>query len=412
MIQRRTLLQAGLGAAALSALGSRVLAKPSLQEYEVDWSEARCEALRKKIRAYRPPQLIPGSGWKYGCDPDYLRALCDYWANHFDMGAAARTLNRYPQFITRVEDLDIHFIRVTGEGGNGQARRPLLSTHGWPGSVFEFWQVIEPLAYPSRHGGMAHEAFDLIIPSLPGYGASGKPKAPIGARTTARLFDKLMRENLGYESYYAQGGDWGAGVTAWLAIEFPRVVKAIHLNLMIAAPQLPPATPQESRFYTLAAEDEQRWGAYYQLQATEPQSLAYGMVDNPVGQAAWLIQRFYEWSDQRTRSFEQIFPMDTLLTNIMIYVMNEAFQTSTWFYTGCYEEGVTRIPKGQRVTVPTGFAAYTGDSRSPNPPRSLVEKGYNLTYWSEVPQGGHFASMEVPQLYAQDLRNWAAAQKL
>jgi pimeloyl-ACP methyl ester carboxylesterase len=328
------------------------------------------------------------------------------------MGGAAGILNRYPQFITRVEDIDIHFIRVTGEGGDRKARRPLLSTHGWPGSVFEFWKVIEPLAYPSRHGGKPEESFDLIIPSLPGYGSSGKPKTPIGARTTARLFDKLMRENLGYTSYYAQGGDWGAGVTAWLAIQFPQVVKAIHLNLMIAAPQVPPETAAEKEFYKEAEDDERRWGAYYQLQATEPQSLAYAAVDNPVGQAAWLLQRFYEWCDQRTRSFDQIFSMDELLTNIMIYVMNDAFQTSTWFYTGCYEEGVTRIPQGERIAVPTGFAAYTGDSRSPNPPRSLVEKGYNLAYWAEIPHGGHFASMEVPRLYVQDLRSWAAAQKL
>ncbi len=413
--QRRLLLQAGLGAAASAALGGMSPAfgaARTLREYKVVWDKARLDALRKQIKAFQFPRPIPGSGWKYGCDPDYLRRLCDYWADGFDMEGAARTLNRYPQFITRVEDIDIQFVRVIGEGGARKAKLPLLSTHGWPGSIYEFWQVIEPLAFPSRFGGKPEEAFDLIIPSLPGYGPSGKPLKPIGARTTARLFDKLMRENLGYESYYAQGGDWGAGVTAWLAIDFPKAVKAIHLNLMIAAPQAPPDTPAEKEFYRLAAADEERWGAYYQLQATEPQSLAYGMVGNPVGQAAWLIQRFYEWCDKRTRGFEQVFSMDQLLTDVMIYVMNDAFQTSAWFYTGCYEEGVTRIPKGTRVGVPTGFASYTGDSRSPNPPRSLVEKGYNLAYWSEVPRGGHFASMEVPDLYVQDMRNWAAALKL
>jgi pimeloyl-ACP methyl ester carboxylesterase len=314
--------------------------------------------------------------------------------------------------MTRVEDLDIHFIRIIGDGGPNKARLPLLSTHGWPGSVFEFWNVIEPLAFPSRFGATSDVAFDLIIPSLPGHGASGKPPRPIGARTTARLWDKLMRENLGYESYYAQGGDWGAGVTGWLAIDHPDVVKAIHLNLMIVALQVPAETEAERKFYADAEEDERRWGAYYQLQATEPQSLAYAVVDNPVAQAAWLVQRFYEWSDKRTKTFDQVFGMDQLLTNVMIYVMNEAFQTSTWFYTGSQEEHVKQMPKGVRVSVPTGFASYSGDSRSPAPPRSIVEKGYNLEYWSDVPHVGHFASMEAPELYVQDMRNWATTLKL
>ncbi|GAA3100678.1 hypothetical protein GCM10010464_75160 [Pseudonocardia yunnanensis] len=222
--------------------------------------------------------------------------------------------------------------------------------------------MIEPLAFPSRCGAKADVAFDLIISSLPGHGASGKPPRPIGARTTARLWNKLMGENLGYEPYYAQGGDWGAGVAGSLAIDFPEVVKAIHLNLMIVAPQVPAETAAEEEFYAEADEDERRWGAYYQLRATEPKSLAYAMADNPVAQAQWLIQRFYQWSDKRTRSFDHVFSMDQLLTNVMIYVINDAFQTSTWFYTGSEEEHVKQMPKGTRVSVPTGFASYSGDS--------------------------------------------------
>jgi pimeloyl-ACP methyl ester carboxylesterase len=221
-----------------------------------------------------------------------------------------------------------------------------------------------------------------------------------------------MRENLGYTGYYAQGGDWGAGVTGWLAIDFPEAVKAIHLNLMIVAPQGPARTDAERTFYSDADEHERRWGAYYQLQATEPQSLAFAMTNNPVAQAAWLVQRFYEWSDRRTRSFDQIFSMDRLLTNAMIYVMNDAFQTSTWFYTGSHEEHVKQMPAGVRVEVPTGFASYSGDARSPTPPRSLVEQGYNIRHWADIPQGGHFAAMEVPDLYVRDTQDWAAALKL
>jgi pimeloyl-ACP methyl ester carboxylesterase len=416
--QRRMLLKSGLGAAAACAFtpasGAPLTQAPTgnLLEYEVAWSDERLDTLRKTIKAFRFPRAIPGSGWKYGMDPDYLRAVIDYWADGFDMEGAARDLNRYPQHMTRVEDLDIHVIRVIGEGGSNKARLPLLSTHGWPGSTFEFWKVIEPLAFPSRFGATSDVAFDLIIPSLPGHGPSGKPLRPIGARTTARLWDKLMRENLGYDSYYAQGGDWGAGVTGWLALDHPDAVKAIHLNLMIVAPQVPAETEAEKQFYADADEDERLLGAYYQLQATEPQSLAYAMVDNPVAQAEWLIQRLYQWSDRRTRSFDQVFSMDQLLINIMIYVMNDAFQTSTWFYTGSQEERVKQMPKGMRVSVPTGFASYSGDARSPTPPRSIVEKGYDLQYWADVPHGGHFAAMEAPELYVQDMRNWAAALKL
>jgi pimeloyl-ACP methyl ester carboxylesterase len=415
--QRRMLLKAGFCATAATALSvlAPALAATSeraIEDYKVVWSPDRLDALRKQIKSFQFPRLIPGSGWKYGVDPDYLRALIAYWADGFDMESAARNLNRFPQYVTRVEDIEVHFIRVIGEGGPNKVRLPLLSTHGWPGSVYEFWQAIEPLAFPSRFGGKSEDAFDLIIPTLPGYGSSGKPLKPIGARTTARLWDKLMRENLGYKDYLAQGGDWGAGVTGWLAIDYPEHVKAIHLNLMIVAPQVPAATEAEKEFYADSDKDEARWGAYYQLQATEPQSLAYAMNNNPVAQAEWIIQRFYEWSDKRTTPFDKVFTMDQLLTNVMIYVMNDAFQSSTWFYTGSHEERVKQMPKGVRVAVPTGYAAYTGDGRSPNPPRSIVEQGYNLQYWAEIPHGGHFAAMEVPELYVQDMRDWKTALKL
>lgn len=400
--QRRLLLKAGLA----STLTPAFAAAGPLHDYRVHWSAARLAALRAQIKAFKPPRAAPGSGWKYGLDADYLQRLVAYWADGFDTDKAQQTLNRYPQYTTRVEDLDIHFIRVTGEGGPNKARYPLLLTHGWPGSTFEFWDVIEPLAFPSRHGAKSDIAFDLIIPSLPGFGPSGKPASPIGARTTARLWDKLMRENLGHDAYYAQGGDWGAGVTGWLALAHPAAVKAIHLNLMIAGPQVAPTTAAERRFVADADAHERRWGAYYHLQATEPQSLAYAMVDNPVAQAAWLIQRFHAWSDTRARPFDQVFSMDQLLTNVMIYVMNDAFQTSTWFYTGSQEEHVKQMPKGARVTVPTGFASYAGDARSPAAPRSLVEQGYNVRHWAEIAQGGHFAAMEVPAAFVQNIRAW------
>ena len=406
---RRALLKSGLTATALASMRPALAfdASTAISPYRVVWQEERLERLRDQLRAFRFPRSIPGSGWRYGVDDDYLRALVAYWADGFDMAGAVATLNRFPQYVTRVEDLDIHVVRVAGEAGPNKARHPLLLTHGWPGSTFEFWDVIERLAFPSRFGASSARSFDLVIPTLPGFGPSSKPLRPIGARTTARLWDRLMRENLGHTAYYAAGGDWGAGVTGWLAIDFPRSIGAIHLNLMIATPQVAPGTAEEMRFFKEAEAAERRWGAYYHLQTTEPQSLAFAMTDNPVAQAAWLIQRFYHWSDRRTRSFDQVVSMDQLLTNAMIYIMNDAFQTSTWFYAGSQEEQVKQMPAGVRATVPTGFAAYPGDGRSPNAPRSLVEKGYDLRHWAEVPHGGHFAAMEVPDRYADNLQDWA-----
>lgn len=376
-----------------------------MERFEVVWSDARVAALRKRVAAYEAPPSPRDAGWRYGCDPDFLAALCAYWVDGFDAQAAAADLNRFPQVKVRVEDIDIHAVHVVGEA---EGRRPLLLTHGWPGSVHEFWQAIEPLAFPSRHGGRAEDAFDLVVPSLPGFGFSGKPAYPIGARTTARLFDTLMREAFGYPRYLAQGGDWGSAVSAWLALEHAASVRAIHLNYLLVQPDAEPAGQEELAWKAAFDDTQQRLGGYSHLQMTKPQSLAYAMADNPVAQAAWIVERFHDWADLRARRFEDVFTMDQLLTCVMIYVMNDAFTTAAWYYNGATEEGVRRMPAGTRVTVPTAFAAYT-DPRSPTPPRGWVERGYALTRWTDQPRGGHFAAMEEPGLFVDDLRAWARA---
>ena len=373
-----------------------------MREFKVVWDQAKLVEVLARVRAWRFPRAPEQAGWRYGCDPDFLRALCAHWTGGFDAQAAATTLNRYPQYLVRVEDIDLHAVHVVGEA---QGRRPLLLTHGWPGSIYEFWQVIDKLAFPSRHGGQAGDAFDLVIPSLPGYGFSGKPRTPIGARTTARLFDRLMREAFGYRRYCAQGGDWGAGVTAWLGLEHADSLQGIHLNYLLVQPAATPETEEEKAWRATFDAAQQALGAYAALQGTRPQSLAYAMADNPVAQAAWIVERFHDWADLRHVSFTTLFSMDQLLTNVMIYVMNDAFATSTWFYAAALAEGVRRIPDGRHVTVPTAFAAYH-DRRIPNPPRAWVERGYNVTRWTQLPRGGHFAAMEVPDLFVEDLRGW------
>ena len=375
-----------------------------LRPFEVAWDRDTLARVTAQASAFRRPRVPEKAGWRYGCDPAFLDELRAYWLDGFDMASAAVELNRFPQGLVTIEGLDLHVVHVVGEA---QGRRPLLLTHGWPGSVYEFWAVIEPLAYPSRHGGRPEDAFDLVIPALPGFGFSGKPATPIGARTTARLFDILMREVLGYDRYLAQGGDWGAGVSAWLALDHASALRGIHLNYLLVQPDAEPESEAERTWKAEFTKAERQLGAYSALHGTRPLSLGYAMADNPVAQLAWLVERFHDWSDLRERPFGEVFSKDTLLTNAMFYLLTDAFATATWYYAGAAAENVRRMPKGRRVEVPTAFAAYP-DPRSPRPPREWVERGYAVTRWREMPRGGHFAAMEAPDLFVADLREWAA----
>jgi pimeloyl-ACP methyl ester carboxylesterase len=376
----------------------------SATPFKVQWDEPVVAHVLARVAAYPFPQAPEGGGWAYGCDADYLKALCAHWIEGYDWRAAEAELNRYPQYIARVADLDLHFVHVVGEAGGA---RPLLITHGWPGSHYEFWEVIDRLAFPSRHGGKAEDAFDLVIPSIPGYGFSAKPKTPFGQRATARVFNALMTEVLGYERYLAQGGDWGGLVTGFLGLDHPAHVKAIHLNMLGVRSAAPPQGEAEIAWAQAGQAAMQAFGGYFQLQASKPQSLAWAMADNPVGQAAWIVERFHDWSDLREKPFETVYSMDRLLTNIMIYVMTGSFTTSVWYYRALFEEGGAALPPGQRVETPTAFANFPGEALYKHPPRSYAERVYNVTRWTDMPSGGHFAAMEEPTLYVEDVRAWA-----
>lgn len=381
-----------------------------MRPFTVRWDDADLERLRAQVWVYRFPRAPePADGWRYGCDPDFLRALCASWADGFDARAAELELNRFPQVIHRVEgdavagSIDIHAVHLVGDAAG---HRPLLLSHGWPGSAYDFWQMAESLAFPSRHGGRAEDAFDLVIPSLPGFGFSGEPRSPVGARTTARLFDRLMRRGLGYRHYLAQGGDWGAAVTAWLALEHASSLRAIHLTSVLVQPDAQPGTPEEQAWKAARAAIERELGGYQLLQRTRPHSLAYATVDNPVAQAAWIVERYHDWADLQERCFEAAFPADRLLTNVMTCVINDAFATFTWFYAAAPAEGADVMPAGRRVQVPTAVAAHP-DPRVPFAPRSWVERGYDAVRWTELPRGGHFVGPEVPELFVEDVRAWA-----
>jgi microsomal epoxide hydrolase len=378
---------------------------PQVKPFEVNWSEAAVEAVLGQVRAYPWPPIpqVP-DGWAYGCDAGYLKALCAHWTDAYDWRAAVADLNRFPQFTARVEDYDIHFLHVVGEAGG---KRPLLVTHGWPGSHYEFWGAMEKLAFPSRFGGKAEDAFDLVVPSLPGFGFSSKPSRPIGQRTTARLFNTLMTEVLGYPSYLAQGGDWGAMVTSWLGREHAANARAIHLNMLGFRPIEGPQGPEELAWAERQLAAGNVMGAYLRLQMSKPQSIAWMAAGNPVGQAAWIVERFHDWSDLSKKSLDEAYGKDRLLTNIMIYVMTDSFATGAWYYRGLPEEGGLAFKPGERCETPTAFANFPGEPLYQAPPRSFAERAYNVIRWSDMPRGGHFAAMEEPDLFVDEVRDWA-----
>jgi len=302
--------------------------------------------------------------------------------------------------------MPLHFVHVVGEAGGA---RPLLLTHGWPGSHFEFWALIDRLAFPSLHGGDAADAFDVVIPSLPGYGFSGRPSRPIGQRATAALFDTLMTRTLGYRSYLAQGGDWGGLVTSWIGFDHGARCKAIHLNMIGFRPT--PAAPQtdaERDWLMRSQIAMQAEGAYFMEQATKPQTLAMALMDSPVGTAAWILEKFHGWSDLADGALESVYTKDQLLTNIMIYLVTDSIATSVWYYRALLEEnGGVGLPEGKRCETPTAFANFPGEKIYSPPPRSWAERAYNIVRWTDMTSGGHFAAMERPDEFLDDVRAWA-----
>ena len=382
----------------------------STNSFKIEVADDVLARIRDRVAAYRWfPAPDVGGPWQFGMAASVLKDIQDYWLNGYDWRAMEAELNRWPHFRASVDGLDIHFLHIVGEAGG---KRPLLLTHGWPGSFYEFHEAIGPLAFPSQHGGKAEDAFDLVIPSLPGYGFSGKPAAPLGQRRTAALFDGLMRNVLGYEAYLAQGGDWGGLVTSWLGFDHAAGAgggcKAIHLNMIGLRPS--PATPTseaEKAWMAHTRAKMQAEGAYFMQQATKPQTLAMALMDSPMGTAAWILEKFHGWSDLKDGDLWSVYTKDQLLTNVMIYLVNDAIATSVWYYAALFAEGGVALPEGQRVEVPTGFANYPGEEIYTPPPRSWCERAYNITWWADMPKGGHFAAMEVPDLFVEDVRAWA-----
>jgi microsomal epoxide hydrolase len=330
-----------------------------------------------------------------------MKALAQHWTTEFDWRKAEARLNRYPQFLARLGDFDIHFYHVKGRGPKPI---PLILTHGWPGSVLEFQEAIGPLTDPARFGGSPEDAFDVVVPSLPGFGFSSKPKGrPVGLTTTATLWNRLMTEVLGYAKYGSQGGDIGSGVTNQLAHTFPDSLLGIHFNSVLAPP--PPEaeqTPEEREWARAVSAYLATERDYFNEQQHKPETVAFALTDNPLGTAAWITEKLKLWSDSPD-AFEPVFTKDQILTNIMIYLVTDTAGSAVWFYRGRADEPSNLTGK---VNVPTGFASFARELPPGNPPRSVLERNFNLVHYTKIPRGGHFACWEQPSLLVEDLRQF------
>ena len=375
-----------------------------ITDFNINFTEKEISPIYQKIKDY-PWNSIPDlEGWEHGTNKTYLKELCDYWINEFDWQKHEVEINKFQNFISNVDGTDIHFIKEKGTSPNS---KPLLLMHGWPGSVIEFLHIIEKLAHPEKFGGNEKDSFDVIIPSLPGFGFSGKPNKPMGPRKMAEILNKLMTENLGYKDYMAQGGDWGATIANWIGYDHSKFCKAIHINCLTMRHPNGPQSDEEKNWQIKFDKDQVMQDGYRTQQATKPQSLSYGMMDSPVGIAAWIIEKMYFWSDLKDNQLESVYSKDTLLANIMVYILTKTFDTASWIYFGRREEGGRFFPKDfKRIEIPTAAAIFPAEM-SEWPPRSYVERIFNIKQWTEMPAGGHFAALEKPDLLVNDIRKFS-----
>lgn len=369
--------------------------------FQIDVPQATLDDLRERLLRTRWTNEMAGADWNYGTNLAYLQELVNYWQNEFDWRKQEILLNGFAQFQTEINGLNIHFIHERGRGKNPI---PLLLTHGWPDSFFRFYKVI-PLLTEERNG----VSFDVIAPSLPGYGFSDRPNKPGITAQISDIWHALMTEKLGYAKFAAGGGDMGSGVTQELGQSYSDALIGLHLTdvpwqnfyFFEDKSQL---SEVEQKYFTAGQKWMMEEGTYAALQSTKPQTAAYGLNDSPAGLSAWIVEKFRTWSDCGG-NLENCYSKDELLTNVMIYWATETINSSFWYY---YEPGHGMMPKNikKRVEVPTAFAMFPKDL-SPAP-REWAERFFHVVRWTEMPRGGHFAALEQPQLFADDIRAFFA----
>jgi epoxide hydrolase len=372
-----------------------------ISPYRIDIPQGALDDLRDRLGRTRWPDELPGVGWDLGVPLDYLKGLAEYWATTYDWRGQEKAMNEFAQFTTVIDDQNVHFLHMRSPEPEAL---PLLITHGWPGSIAEFLDIISPLADPAAHGGDPADAFHVIAPSIPGFGFSG-PTHESGWNTVrvAHAWAELMRR-LGYERYGAQGGDTGALVSPELGRIDSEHVVGVHVNNLVTFP-----SGQPDELNDLSDSDQkrlelmQRWrnelSGYAILQSTRPQTLAYALTDSPAGQLAWIVEKFKDWTDPAAELPEDAVDRDRLLTDISIYWLTEtAGSSARLYYEGARSWGQANQPSG----VPTGVAVFPMDVTI----RPIAEREHNIVHWSEFDRGGHFAAMEAPGLLVADIREF------
>jgi epoxide hydrolase len=382
-----------------------------IRPFRIDIPQAELDDLRRRLAATRWPDELTGVGWNYGLPLGYLKELAEYWASGYNWRTHEARLNEFPQYTTTIDGQNVHFLHVRSPEPHAL---PLILTHGWPGSIVEFLQIIGPLTDPRAHGGDAADAFHLVIPTIPGYGFSG-PTAETGWNPAriARSWAELM-SRLGYERYGAQGGDWGSGISRHLGIAEPVHVIGVHVNTLRLRPEEDPVvagshlgpeqaaeladlTDRERKHLEARARFLTEGVGYGMIQSTRPQTLSYGLTDSPAGQLAWIAEKFQEWTDPSHRP-----DRDQILTNVMLYWLTRTAGSSARLY---YEAArAASLGSEPALTVPTGVAVFPYDIGPPI--RRFAERDNNIVHWSEFDRGGHFAAMEVPDLLIGDVRTF------
>lgn len=375
--------------------------------FEIAIDETEIENLKNRLANSRLPDQIDDASWSYGTELEFLKELIGYWETDFDWREQEARLNQFNQFTTMIDELSIHFIHQRSEHPDAI---PLLLVHGWPGSISEFSKIIDPLTDPANHGGQDRDSFHVIAPSLPGFGFSQKPSQPGMNPESIGLILAALMERLGYEQFALAGGDWGAIINRHIANHYPERLIGLHSNMMLAGP------PEDESIRSQVSEDEAALVearrsymlnevGYQQIQGTKPQTLGYGLADSPAGLAAWIVEKFHGWSDLPQGPDGNLldnFTMDELLTNISIYWFTNTITSSARIY---YENRNTRPQKSMSyINVPTGAAIFPAEIYIV--PRAWAEAAYDLRHWTVMPQGGHFAALEQPNSYIEDLRTF------
>ncbi len=371
----------------------------AIKPFSIHVADSDLQDLDQRLALARFPEKETPHDWSQGVPLEYMREVVDYWRDDYDWRRAESRINAFDQFTAEIDGLDIHFLHVRSEEPNAL---PLVLTHGWPGSIVEFLKVIEPLTNPAAHGGDSGDAFHVVCPALPGYGFSGKPAGTgWGVEKIASTWAVLM-ESLGYDRYVAQGGDWGSAVTTALGVADPKHCAAIHLNMVSAFPD--PDTMDNltelEQGAIAALKHYQDWDSgYSKQQSTRPQTLGYALVDSPVGQAAWILEKFWAWTDCDGHP-ENVLSRDEMLDNIMLYWLTGSGASSARLYWESFGSfGATK-----EITTPTGCSIFPKEIARCS--RRWAEKRYtNIIHWNELDKGGHFAAFEQPELFVGEVRN-------